>query len=713
MKQILQNLKDGTTEVADIPVPQVQGGALLIQTSCSLVSAGTERMLVDFGKGNLLQKARQQPDKVMQVLEKVRTDGLLTTIAAVRSKLDTPLPLGYCNVGRVVEIGKGIENFHLGDRVVSNGKHADYVNVPKNLCARIPDSVDDESAAFTVIGAIALQGIRLVQPTLGETVVVTGLGLIGLVAVQLLRAHGCRVIGIDFDAQKLALARQFGAETIDLAKGEDPIAAAVSYSRGRGVDAVLLTASTKSNEPIHQAAMMCRQRGRIVLIGVVGMEMSRADFYEKELSFQVSCSYGPGRYDVDYEERGHDYPFGLVRWTEQRNFEAILDMLADGRLDFRPLISHRFAIESATDAYDLLSTGNPLGVVLTYPEAKDGAALQRSIAIAPSAITSSANSAIAAASTSTAPALGFIGAGNYATNVLIPAFSKSGATLASVASANGVSGVHIAKKLGIAQASTDSDALLADPNINAVVISTRHDSHANWICKALNAGKHVFVEKPIALNREQLAAIDIAHANAPQCLLMVGFNRRYAPHIIAAKRALQAKPGPKSFIMTVNAGAIPASHWTQDPAVGGGRIIGEACHFIDLLRDLAGAPIARVSASALGGAALHDTVTITLDFEDGSIGTINYFANGSKSFAKERLDIFASGSIIQIDNFRRLQSYDWPGLASSRLWKQDKGQTACAQTFVDAIKTGDAGQLIPFTQLTEVMRACFDVVENL
>jgi predicted dehydrogenase len=517
-----------------------------------------------------------------------------------------------------------------------------------------------------------------------------------------LRAHGCRVLGLDFDASKLALAREFGAETVNLATGEDPLAVAQMYSRKRGVDAVLITASTKSNEPIHQAAAMCRKRGRIVLVGVVGMEMSRADFYEKELSFQVSCSYGPGRYDPDYEERGHDYPFGFVRWTEQRNFEAILDMLADGRLNFKPLVSHRFSVTEAEAAYKLISEGNPLGVLLEYAQ-DDATPLQRSIAISPPASVANHNR----------PALGFIGAGNYATAVLIPAFAKTQARLISVASASGVSGVHVAKKFNIERAAADSDALIGDASINTVVVTTRHDSHADWVCKALRAGKHVFVEKPLALTRAQLEQVAAAHAANPQQILMVGFNRRYAPHVVAAKRALQTKPGPKSFIMTVNAGAIPRDHWTQNLDIGGGRIVGEGCHFIDLLRFLAASPIVATQAVGMGNTAPHDTVIISLQFADGSIGTVNYFANGSKAFPKERLEIFAQGSILQLDNFRALRSFNWPGVNNQRNWRQDKGQQQCAQAFVEAIINGDGKALIPFEELYEVMQACFDVVEQL
>lgn len=702
MKQVLQNLKSGETLLEEVPTPAVIRGGLLIKTATTLVSAGTERMLVDFGKGNLIQKARSQPDKVKQVIEKVQTDGLMPTVDAVRNKLDTPLPLGYCNVGRVVE--SGADGFSVGDRVVSNGKHAEYVSVPKNLCAKIPDSVDDESAAFTVIGAIALQGIRLIKPTLGETVVVTGLGLIGLVAVQLLRAHGCRVLGIDFDAEKVALARKLGAEAVNLAEGQDPIAVASQYSRGRGVDAVLITASTQSNEPIHQAATMCRQRGRIVLVGVVGMEMSRADFYEKELSFQVSCSYGPGRYDPDYEEGGNDYPLGFVRWTEQRNFEAILDMMADGRIDLTPLISHRFKLADAADAYALISEGNPLGVLLEYEQGEENTDdIQRLVQL----------HAASSAGVPAAASIGFVGAGNYASSVLVPAFKATGARLKSIASATGVSSVHVGKKNSIEQATTDTDAVFADPAVNALVITTRHNSHARLICQGLAQGKHVFVEKPMVLNREELQQVSELYLGLEKKpLLMVGFNRRYAPHVIKAKQLLAAKSSPKSLVMTINAGMIPSDHWLQDPVVGGGRIIGEACHFIDLVRHLVAAPITSVSAVAMDSQC-QDSVSMHMGFADGSIATVNYLANGSKALAKERLEIFCDGSVLQLDNFRSLKGYGWQGFKSNKLLRQDKGQRNCVKTFTDAIVSGDSSALIPFEELTEVTEVCLDIVAQI
>ncbi len=420
MKQVLQNLKNGSTEIAEVPAPRAGRGQLLMRTTRTLVSAGTERMMVNFGKAGLIDKARQQPDKVRMVLDKIRTDGLMPTIAAVRNKLDQPLAMGYCNVGEVVEVGAGVTGYAVGDRVASNGKHAELVAVPVNLCAKVPDAVPDDAAAFTVLGAIALQGIRLAQPTLGETVVVTGLGLIGLVTVQLLRAHGCRVLGLDFDADKLALARRFGAEVVDLKSGADPVAAALEYSRGRGVDAVIVTASTKSNEPMHQAAQMCRKRGRIVLVGVTGLELSRADFFEKELSFQVSCSYGPGRYDPNYEDKGQDYPVGFVRWTEQRNFEAVLDMLAEGRLDVAPLVSHRFGVAEAERAYAVVGGSEPsLGIVLGFAEpGSEAAAPVRTVALVPTA-------AATIAKVDGTPSVSVIGAGNYAGAVLIPAFKAA------------------------------------------------------------------------------------------------------------------------------------------------------------------------------------------------------------------------------------------------------------------------------------------------
>lgn len=710
MKQILQSLKTGLTEVANVPTPSAKRGQLLIMSTQSLVSAGTERMMVEFGKAGWIQKARQQPDKVRMVLDKVKTDGLQPTLEAVFNKLDQPLPLGYCNVGRVAELGQGISSFAIGDRVVSNGKHAEVVSVPINLCAKVPDEVSDEDAAFTVLGAIALQGIRLVQPTLGETVVVTGLGLIGLLTVQLLRAHGCRVLGLDFDKEKLALAKQFGAEVVDLAAGQDPIKVAEIYSRGRGVDAVIVTAATKSSEPMHQAALMCRKRGRIVLVGVTGLELSREDFFKKELTFQVSASYGPGRYDQNYEEKGQDYPVGFVRWTEQRNFEAVLDMIAEGRLNVKPLISHRFAIDKADKAYELIGGSEAsLGILLQYPGIVIGP-VSRTVSL----ISAQGNSSAKSSSKIGKAVVSFLGAGNYATAVLIPAFKNAGANLWSVASSAGVSGLHVARKYGFSETTTDTSRLLADGEANTVVISTQHDSHASFVMQALEKGKNVFVEKPLCLTIAELNEVESAYSRTRDGLisppiLMVGFNRRFAPQIQKMKQLLSKVIGPKAFVMTVNAGAIPSDHWTQDADAGGGRIVGEACHFIDLLRFMAGSPIKSWSRATMD-ALTSDTVTISLNFDDGSIGTIHYFSNGTKAFPKETLQVFAAGRILQLDNYRKLTGYGWPGFTKMNLWRQDKGQKACVQEFVNAISNGSPSP-IPSNELFEVSRVSIEIAQ--
>jgi len=713
MLQVINHMSRGTVALSDVPCPIPSSGSVLIRTRRSLVSVGTERMLVDFGRANFIEKARQQPDKVRQVLDKVRVDGLAPTLEAVRAKLDEPMAMGYCNVGTVAELGVDVGHLRLGDRVASNGKHAEMVVVPKNLCVRIPDGVSDEAASFTVIGAIALQGLRLAAPTLGEAVVVTGLGLVGLMTVQLLRAQGCRVLGIDFERDKLALARQFGAEVVDVSTGADPVAAAMEFSRGRGVDAVVITASTKSNEPMHQAARMCRRRGRIVLVGVTGLALSRADFYEKELTFQVSCSYGPGRYDPAYESAGQDYPVGFVRWTEQRNFEAVLDMLAEGRLDVAPLISHRFTLEQAADAYALIAEHKPcLGILLEYPtdfRLHDLRAAQTIRILAPAVITGRPS----------AVTIGVIGSGSYAGRVLIPALRETSAELKAVASSNGLSAANVARKNGIALATTDAATILGDSAINTVVIATRHDSHAHYVCEALSAGKHVFVEKPLAIDGDQLMAIQRAYSQArtPQGLvplIMVGFNRRFAPQIVKIKALLALTQEPKAFVMTVNAGAIPAQHWTQDRKIGGGRIVGEGCHFIDLLRHLAGCRISRLHASGFGkGSGIRDDkVNIMLEFDDGSIGTIHYLANGHRSFPKERLEVYCAGAILQLENFRSLRGFGWPQFSRHTLWRQDKGQKQCAAAFVQSI-TNVASSPIPFDELIEVAEATLAAQQEL
>ncbi len=704
MKQLLQSLKDGKTAVEELPCPVVDRGQVLIATRKTLISTGTEKMLVDFGKSGIVGKARQQPDKVRMVLEKIRTDGLRPTIEAVIHKLDQPIPLGYCNVGSVVKAGGPGTGFSEGDRVVCNGKHAEIVTSPTNLCAKVPDSVSDEEASLTVIAAIALQGVRLLKPTLGECVVVTGLGLVGLITVQLLRANGCRVLGIDFDPERLSLARKFGAETVDLSAGQDPVATARLFSRGRGVDGVILTAATKSNEPIHQAAVMCRKRGRIILVGVTGLDLSRADFYEKELSFQVSCSYGPGRHDADYEEKGFDYPIGFVRWTEQRNFEAVLDLMADKRLDLGEMITHRIKIAEAESAYEvMMSDSASLGILLEYPDLSE-ISQNRTVKLYPDS--ASKRSGV---SESESPKIAFIGAGNYALGALIPAFKKAGADLKSVVSRQGVTGLHAARKFGFAETTTDVDEVLRDPDIDAVVICTRHNTHANLVCDAIAAGKHVFVEKPLALTLADIDRIEaqIQDAGVPAGRIMVGFNRRYSPAIQEVARAMKSVTGPKAIVMSVNSGAIPADHWIQDPEIGGGRLVGEACHFVDLLRFLTKSTIKGWQCFVMD-AETPDTATIQLSFADGSIGTIHYFSNGNKAMSKERLEVTCAGRSLTMTNYRRIESYGWPGVKKRQKFRFDKGQTACVDAFVSSLQD-DSHDLIPIDELLEVSRISIEL----
>ncbi len=702
MKQILQSLKTGTTEVIDIPVPNVLPGSLLIKTSKTLVSAGTERMLVKFGKAGLIKKATQQPDKVRLVMNKISTDGLKPTLETVFNKLDQPLPLGYCNVGIVHEVGSSIKNFYKGDRVVSNGNHAEVVNVPINLCAKVPDSVSDEEASFTVLGAVALQGIRLVKPTLGEAIVVSGLGLVGLMTVQLLRANGCRVLGLDFDKKKLSLAKKFGAEVVDLNK-EDPLVVADIFSRGRGVDAVIVAASTTSDEPIHQAAQICRKRGRIVLVGVTGLNFSREDFFKKELTFQVSASYGPGRYDPNYEEKGQDYPVGFVRWTQQRNFEAVLDMMATGSLDVKALISHQFDINEAEKAYEIvIGSETSLGILLTYPGLDITESLKK-VSLPNKKNIKKSNSNI-----NKKVKVSFIGSGNYAASVLIPAFKSASSELISVASNTGVSGVHVGRKYGFAETTTDSDRLFIDDATDALVIATRHNNHAEFVLKALKAKKHIYVEKPLCLTIKELDKIEAAYSDSK--VLMVGFNRRFAPQVKKIKNLLLDTTGPKAIVMTINAGAIVKDHWTQNLEVGGGRIVGEACHFIDLLRFLIGKIITNYQIQYMDSST-KDTATIQLSFEDGSIGTIHYFSNGSKNFPKEKLEIFAGGGVLHLDNYRKLYGYGWPGFKKMNLWQQDKGQKACANAFINGISNGNIAP-IPIEEIFEVSRISINLANQ-
>ncbi len=683
MKQILQNLRTGKTSIVECPAPELKANSLKIATSASLISSGTERMLVDFGTSSLIDKARKQPDKVKQVISKIQTDGLFSTYEAISSKMSQPIPLGYSNVGVVQEVSKDVDGFQPGDRVVSNGAHADVVVVKKNLCSIVPPTVTDEQAAFTVVGSIALQGVRLAKPTLGEAFVVIGAGLIGLLTIQLLKANGCRVLAVDFDPKKLELARKFGAITIDASKEADTLSYAEEFSRGRGVDGVIITASTDSNEPIKTAANMCRKRARIILVGVVGLDIDREDFYEKEITFQVSCSYGPGRYDHSYEELSQDYPVGFVRWTEKRNFEAFLDLLSSGKIDTDSLISSRFLFEHGEDAYkELLSNSSSLGILLDY-KSEVSSRLIDSIRL---------NQHFSATKE---PSIGIIGAGNYASRILIPSIKRTGVKLHTLVTENGLSGNIQGKKHGFDMATTDFAKVLCEDQIDTVFIATRHDSHASLVVESLKHKKNVWVEKPLALNLDELKKIKLTYEEASSMTkegphLMVGYNRRFSPHAVKIKDLLSNIESSKSILITVNAGHIPKDHWTQDSKIGGGRIIGEACHHIDLLRFFVGKRIVKVTSESAEefGSLVSDRTTINLKFEDGSLGTILYLSNGASNFPKERIEIFTEGKILQLDNFKKMKGFGWKNFKKMNLFQQNKGQSACALAFIQGLQAG-------------------------
>lgn len=698
MGQIIQDMKSGQTILEEVPVPQVKSGSVLIKTSCSLVSLGTERMLVEFGKASLIDKARQQPDKVKQVLDKIKTDGVQPTIEAVFNKLGHPLPLGYCNSGTVVAIGNGVTEFKVGDRVASNGQHAEYVCVPKNLVAKIPENVSDEEAAFTVIGSIGLQGIRLINPQLGETVVVIGLGLIGLIAAQLLQANGCRVIGIDFDEEKVQLAREKNIIGINPTKGTDPVKYVLEETASYGADAILITASTKTDEVIHQAAEMSRKKGRIVLVGVIGLGLRRDDFYKKELSFQVSCSYGPGRYDDDYENRGIDYPLPFVRWTEKRNFETVLQAIAMGRIDVKSLITEEVKLDNYKEIYGDMRKHGSIASIIKYPS---DSKMRTVVEV------TSLNF------TGTKGQIGIIGAGNFTSATMLPALTKSKACIRYIASAQGLSAKILAKKVGAKRATSDYHEILKDDVVDLVMITTRHNLHAPMVLDALYAGKHVFVEKPLCLNQKELGEIVTAYQMAQKngVTLTVGFNRRFSSFAVKMKEL--AGKGVKNIIATMNAGFIPSEVWVHDLKTGGGRIIGEACHFIDLCSFLTDSIVTSVCMNAMGENPEENTdnASILLRYKDGSNAVINYFANGSKSYSKERVEIYTQEKTLVLDNWRELKGYGCKGFTKMKK-SMDKGHTTQFSLLNERILRGGEA-LIPFCSIINTTKASFACIESL
>ncbi len=707
MKQLLQNIKNGTTTIEEVPVPTPREGMALVKVAASLVSAGTERMVVEFAEKSLVGKARSRPDLVKQVLDKAKREGVVPTMQAAFNRLDQPMALGYSSAGTIVALGANMQGFKVGQRVACAGggyaSHAEYNVIPRNLLTPLPENVDFESAAFTTLGAIALHGFRLAEPQIGENVAIIGLGLLGLLTIQLASAAGCHVLGIDLDPERIKLASSLGLEAVSRQNAES---ASVAFTANRGFDSIIICADTPSNDPIELAGVIARDRAKVVATGAVGLNFPRKIYYEKEISFINSRSYGPGRYDANYEENGHDYPIGFIRWTEGRNFQAVVDLMESGKLKVQPLISHRFPIEQAAQAYEVI-TGKKktpfLGVLLTYSNSVEkfegGKVVRFNVpTFKPSNVVT----------------LGVLGAGLYANATLLPVIKNNkDFELVGIASSGGLHAQHSAKKFGFAYATSSEDEIINDPNINTVAILTRHDSHADLVLKALKAGKHVFVEKPLAITPEQLTNIAKQLRITNHGLLTVGFNRRFSPLAQSLASFLSHRTEPLHAHYRINAGYLPLNHWTQDPNLGGGRIIGEGCHFIDLITFLVGAAPVSVSAHALPnqGKYREDNVSMTFTFPDGSLGIVDYLANGDKSFPKERLEVFCGGSIAILDDFVSLTTVR-DGKKKEERRAQDKGWGAEMASFAGAIQSGGEAP-IPYEQLIGVTQATFAAVESI
>ncbi len=692
-----------------MPMPTPEPGQALIRTAASLVSVGTERMVVAFARQSLVGKAQSRPDLVRQVLDKARREGVLTTLDAALNKLDQPMALGYSSAGSIAAVTPELAHFQVGDRVACAGGgfavHAEYAAIPANLMVKLPDNVDFESAAFATIGAIALQGFRLANPQVGERIAVIGLGLLGLLTVAIAHAAGCYVLGIDLDPKRVALAQQLGAEAT---LRKQAVEACQVFTRGRGADSVLICADTASDDPVELAGDIARDRASVVAVGAVGFNIPRRTYYHKELNFIVSRSYGPGRYDPNYEEKGHDYPIGYVRWTEQRNIEAFVDLLASRQIDLTPLITHRIPIDEGAKAYDLItgkSKESFLGVVLTYPEAADQ---KRRVANPTAPLVKLKPGEILA--------LGVLGAGNYAHATFLPVVKKVGGIAPlGIISSSGVSAHHAAKKFGYGFAGSDPDAIFTDPAINMVAILTRHQLHTPQVLRAFEAGKNVFCEKPLAITPQQLAQAAEVLKQDGKPLLMMGFNRRFAPLSVLLKKFVDERTEPLAVRYRVNAGYIPLDHWLHDLEQGGGRIIGEGCHFIDYLTFLVGSVPISVTAFGLPelGKYNADNVNLVFTFADGSIGSVEYLANGDKAFPKEMVEVFSGGRVAILNDYRTLEmlARGKRTLKRSPL-RQDKGHRGGWEAFLNALRNGQQPP-IPYAQIIGVTQASFAAVQSL
>lgn len=708
MKQLVQNFKTGELLLEEVPASALKAGGVLVQNAYSLISAGTERLTVSTAQASLLGKAKQRPDLVKQVMDNIQREGMIATYKKVRTRLEILKPLGYSATGIVVE--SRCEEFQPGERVACGGDayHAELISVPKNLCVKVPDGVALEEAAFTTLGAIAMQGVRQAQVQVGEKVVVIGLGLVGLLTVSILKAAGCKILGADISESQYSIAEEMGCDSVCMTS--ELAYRSRGFTRGYGADAILLTAATQSNTPIELAGEIARPKAKIVVVGVVGLNVPRdPNYYRKELDIRFSCSYGPGRYDPEYEEKGHDYPIGHVRWTEKRNMEAFLDLLAEKKIKLRPLITHVFSIEKALEAYDLIlgKKNEPyIGILLKYDPQKP---LEDYPKLLSTGITYNEKRKIN---------IGLIGAGNFAQNYILPNLKAAvNVQFKTVCTATGISAKATADKFGFENFATDVDEVFKDDFINVVFIATRHNLHAPYVLKALEVGKHVYVEKPLCISETELEALVAVYRRksdeeaAP--LVMVGFNRRFSPMVHDLKEFFTGISEPLVVTYRVNAEFLPSEHWLHDPQEGGGRIIGEVCHFVDLIQYLVGFPLTSVYGRALpnNGQYHNDNVAITLNFENASIGTVSYLANGDKGLPKERIEVFGGGRVGVIEDFKELVLWQ-NGKRKRRKQKQDKGHKAEIKAFLQAVEQGEPSP-VPLDEAVNTTLATFKILRSL
>ncbi len=703
MKQLIQSFKTGELGLFEVPSPVCEKNGALVQTTVSLVSAGTEKMLVDFAKKSMLAKAKDRPDLVKQVVDKMKKEGIRNTLEKVFTKLDTPIPLGYSLAGRVVQVGEELSGINIGDRVACGGagyaNHSELNYIPKNLMVKIPDEVDDIDASFVTVGAIALQGVRQTAPLLGEKIAVMGLGLLGQLTVQLLKANGCKVIASDIDPDKMELAKKLGCD--EVCHANELISKTNMFTNGYGVDAVIVAASTSSNQPITDAAEISRMRGRVVLVGMVGMDVPRNTYYKKELDIKLSMAYGPGRYDPEYEEKGIDYPYDLVRFTEQRNFEAFLGLIQEGKITPKELITHSYNFDDALKAYDLLegrSQEKYLGIVLEY---------NREINLEDEKIIQRTQKKISNDKIN----VGLIGAGNFTKSVILPNIQKvKDFELVGLCTATGVSAEGTGKKYDFKYTTTDVQEIYKNSEVNSVFITTQHDKHADTVIESIKAGKHCFVEKPLCIYEEELE--DIKEVYNGETIIQVGFNRRFSPMIKKIKEHIS---GQVSINYRINAGIIPKDVWIQDRTIGGGRIIGEVCHFIDTCSFLINSEVKSVFATTLNKADQsipdEDNVSIILNYANGSTATINYYAYGDSSMPKEYVEVFGSGISMQMDDFRALMIYKDGKLKKEKSANQDKGFRNEFTAFKEAVNSGN--EAISFSSIYNTTKTTFKILESI